>query len=164
MPIFTKKLLKLSAILWGSLDCLPFRIMVFILFVMFGFTYYLIYNRPSFLHIGFTIFKSGVVILEFKFSYNFLRSELYMFNFYLSGKYRWEERSVFCKSLYNLSLYLIDQYSCCNPFIALMFIFIEFDEFNGQVFIIKIHQTIVNNIVVGIGISIWVCIHARHDI
>ena len=32
-PIFTKKLLKLSAILWGSFSCLPFRIMAFMPFL-----------------------------------------------------------------------------------------------------------------------------------
>ena len=35
-----------------------------------------------------------------------------------------------------------------------MFIFIEFDKFEGQVFIFKIRQMIVNDIVVRIGISI----------
>ena len=39
----------------------------------------------------------------------FLRSELYLLNFCLSGKYRWEVWSVFCKALCNLSLYLIDR-------------------------------------------------------
>ena len=53
--------------------------------------------------------KSRVVILDFRFSNNFLRSELYLFNFCLSGKYRWEVRSVFYKPLYNSSLYLIDR-------------------------------------------------------
>ena len=36
---------------------------LYAIFVMFGFTYYLIYNRPSFLHIGFTILKPGVTWL-----------------------------------------------------------------------------------------------------
>ena len=45
-----------------------------------------------------------------------------------------------------------------------MFIFIEFDKLKGQVFIFEIRQMIVNDIVVRIGISIWVCINTRHDI
>ena len=84
---------------------------------MFGFTYYLIYNRPSFLHVGFTILKSGVVIFDFRFPNKFLWSELYLFNFYLSGN----SIAFFNKHIYIILLNPIvlifgyQQYGTCPP-------------------------------------------------
>ena len=69
-PIFTKVLLKLSAMYWGSFNCLPSRIMAFIPFLwclVLHISFYLISNRPGLLHINFRFLKSRILILDFLF-------------------------------------------------------------------------------------------------
>ena len=67
-PIFAKKLLKLTLCVWDLLIACHPEIWFLYFLVMFGFIYYLVYNRRSFLHITFTFVKSGIVILDFWFS------------------------------------------------------------------------------------------------
>ena len=62
---------------------------------MFGFTYDLIYNRPSLLNFGFVFLKSGFVISDFWFPNPFL-SELYVLSFCLREReIQGDGRSVF---------------------------------------------------------------------